>query len=111
MNAMLQKIGVCVICVVTTIYAQLKGQNEQTQLQLAIPQLEEEIQKVEQKNTELLVAIETATHPEVLFTLKANSTYSHLQQPDEVIVINTPSMPQENLPITSLNPPLVVGAK
>lgn len=87
----LLRIFICLTCFGVSLYLYLDKINEQTNIRFKIPQIEKEIEELEQANIELAYQIENFKNPQHLLELAERPEYSHLKFPfaQEVMVIST----------------------
>lgn len=69
------------------LYLLIDRQNTIVSLRLQIPLLEQEVQRIEEKNTALQFEVEACENYQRLLQLKKNPEYRHLREPkpDEII--------------------------
>lgn len=80
---------ICIAFSAMMLYKSIDNLNELTELQLAIPALERQVQETREKNLELQYEIEQFESPLHLMELARQPEYGHLRYPslNEVIII------------------------
>jgi cell division protein FtsL len=78
---MLGRLGICVGVLSLCLYSYLSAQNALTQVKIAIPQIEKEIQTIQEENRRFASQISQFESPSHLIELAHRPEYSHLKHP------------------------------
>ena len=86
---LLVRFFLCITFAALMLYKSIDNLNDLTELQLAIPSLEKEVQDLKEKNLELQYEIERFESPLHLMELARQPEFGHLKYPsfDEVTVL------------------------
>lgn len=89
---LLVRFFLCIAFAALTLYKSIDDQNDLTELQLAIPSLEKEVQDIREKNLELQYEIERFESPLHLMELARQPEYGHLKSPsiNEIVILRSP---------------------
>lgn len=92
---MIIRIFICIFIAGWTLYSLIVRQNELVELRLAIPQLQKEVQQIEEENTKLQYEVDLFESPIHLMELAKQPAFSHLKFPynKDVLVIPTERVP------------------
>lgn len=81
MSGVLLKLGVCLSVFGLCLYSYLDTQNQVTQLKIQLPEVEKEIQLIQEENRRLSYQIEQFESPAHLIELAHHPEYAHLKHP------------------------------
>jgi cell division protein FtsL len=92
---LLARFFVCITFAALILYKSIDNQNDLTELQLAIPSLEKEVQDIREKNLELQYEIERFESPLHLMELARQPEYGHLKYPsiNEIVILHIERTP------------------
>lgn len=92
------KICICIFFAGLALYAHINKNNELTAIQLAIPQLEKEVKKLQKNNERLQYEIDQFESPLHLMELLRKPEFSHLKYPytDDVIILPQPHVREDD---------------
>jgi hypothetical protein len=88
-NALLTRLLVCISLFCGTLFFYLDRHNRVTQLQLELPNLQAELQAIEEKNARYSYEIECFENPARLMELLRQPEFRHLKHPplNEVLIL------------------------
>lgn len=92
MRSLLSKSGFCLTVFAFCLYSYLNVQNEVTQLKVRLPEVEKEIQLIQEENRRLCYQIEQFEDPARLMELVRNPEYAHLKHPLVKEVLSVPEV-------------------
>lgn len=81
MNSLLVRIGICVSFAGLCTYGNLALQNEEIQLKMRLPEVQKQIQLVQEENRRLRYEIEHFESPANLIEIAHHPEFSHLKHP------------------------------
>lgn len=119
-KSLLIRIFICIFTFSLFLYLHIEKQNELTQVGIRIPELNKELQAIQEESTRLKFEIDRFENPINLIELVKRQEFSHLKHPlvkhiqmiPEGLALQSPSEKEESIPsYYKTKPTIVVGAR